>query len=580
MREWKRVYRAVALLSVIGAGIAPCAAGPAASRPAEPLPEYSIRAADDIVFEIDPRLELLSAAQAMTSWAEGPRGPGDSPSRYFRDLKAFIEPYAGSRAVRLSQAMTNRGFTYDAPPAFALSLEGGSAMAPPADGWSGYLRKRAGGARALDRFAAALGELYDDSGFGGFLAAHADDYARWLGEARTGFDADRISAWLEAFYGEPDVPTVYHFAFAPAMFPGGGYGFSRRTGTSGAETLHIYQVVRAGGYSDGPSSSGGADEPGFPSGRSLALLGLHEFGHSFVNPALEAAWPSPGGADGLEAIFKPVKSVMERQAYPQASIFYNELVIRAVCVVAGRELGLLSDYEARAELAAEAGKGFYPIGRVVDLIAEYQASRERYPRFGDFAPALLERLAADASAIVEEGAAGGYRAVYDASLLPSEGFAEGFEVGTGPGGLPAGFSVSVGSSIGSGPTSELGRDGSTAASGNASFSLSADSDTRVWLYLGKPVAVRPGTLTLSYSARGDGIVKEAGQYGNSYVGFVVTLMDGSVAFPRRTHAGGFPWSSFEVEYDVVPSRVRSIEFICFLNESGRLWIDDIAVAYR
>ncbi|HPM73137.1 MAG TPA: hypothetical protein PLE25_09190, partial [Spirochaetales bacterium] len=36
----------------------------------------------------------------------------------------------------------------------------------------------------------------------------------------------------------------------------------------------------------------------------------------------------------------------------------------------------------------------------------------------------------------------------------------------------------------------------------------------------------------------------------------------------------------EVEYEVVPSRIRSIEFICFLNESGGLWIDDIAVAYR
>ena len=112
MREWKRVHRAVALLFVIGAGIAPCAAGPVASRQAEPLPEYSIRAADDIVFEIDPRLELLSAAQAMTSWAEGPRGPGDRPSRYFRDLTAFIGPYADSRAVRQSRQTSYRANHY------------------------------------------------------------------------------------------------------------------------------------------------------------------------------------------------------------------------------------------------------------------------------------------------------------------------------------------------------------------------------------------------------------------------------------------------------------------------------------
>jgi hypothetical protein len=363
------------------------------------------------------------------------------------------------------------------------------------------------------------------------------------------------------------------------MFPGGGYGFSRRTGSPGAETLNIYQVVRAGGYNDGASSASDSAEPGFPSGRSLALLGLHEFGHSFVNPALEAAWPSPDGAKGLEAVFGPVKAVMAKQAYPEAPTFYNELVIRAVCVVAGRELGLLSEYEARAELAGEASQGFYPIGRVVDLIAEYQSNRDRYPRFEDFAPVLFERLAADAAAIVEEGAAGGYRAVYDASLLPSDGFSEGFEASSEYG-LPSGFSVSVGSSIGSGPTSELRYDRGEAASGAASFSLIADSDTRTWLYLGKPVAVRPGTLTLRYQARGEGIVKDAGQYGNSYVGFVVTLKDGSTVFPRRAHAGSFPWSVHEVEYDVVPSRVRSIELICFLNESGRFWIDDIEVGYR
>jgi len=563
----------------LSCALAVCACFQAHGHPAVDLPAFSVAVSGDIVFEIDPRLELLSAVQAMTSWAEGPRGPGDRPSRYFRDLTAFIGPYADSRAVRQSQAMTRRGFTYDAPPAFALSLEGGQAMRPPAGGWSDYLRGRAGGKRSLDRFAAALGELYADSGFDGFLAAHADDYARWLAEARAGFDAERVSAWLEAFYGKPEVPTVYHFVLAPAMFPGGGYGFSRRAGPAGAETLHIYQIVRAGGYQDGASSAGDAGEPGFPTGRSLALLGLHEFGHSFVNPALEAAWPRSGGAKGLEAVFAPVKAVMARQAYPEATTFYNELVIRAVCVVAGRELGLLSEYEARAELSGEAGQGFYPIGRVVDLIAEYQAGRDRYPRFGDFAPALLERLAADAAAIVAEGSASGYRAVYDASLLPSEGFAEGFET-VAERGLPPGFSVTVGASIGSGPASELGCDRREAASGAASFSLRADSETRSWLYLGKPVAVRPGTLTLRYRARGEGIIKEAGQYGNSYVGFVVTLKDGSVVFPRRSHAGSFPWSAHEVEYEVVPSRIRSIEFICFLNESGGLWIDDIAVAYR
>ncbi|MBU0927413.1 MAG: DUF4932 domain-containing protein, partial [Spirochaetes bacterium] len=260
----RSISNSIVRLAALGTILASGSRLVAQERPLPPLAEYSIRLSDSIVFEVDPRIELLSGAQSATSWVRDSRGPGGGDNRYFNELSALFKPFSGSRGVRESQAMTRRGFSYDAPPAFVLSLDGGAAMLPPAEGWSEYLVRRAGSAARLDAFASALAKLYEDAEFEGFLAKHEEDYRRWLSEASDGFDAASVSAWIEDFYGRPSIPAEYRFVFAPAMFPGGGYGFSRVVGDGDDRRMLVYQVVRAQGSADGG--------PGFPSGSSLAML--------------------------------------------------------------------------------------------------------------------------------------------------------------------------------------------------------------------------------------------------------------------------------------------------------------------
>lgn len=557
--------------SLIAAVLASCAAPMTVARPDSPLPSFELRLADDIVFEIDPRIELLAGVQSQTSWVSGARGPAGKESAYYRELRARFAPLAKSGAALESQRLMKAGFSYDAPCAFVLSLGGGEAFRAPAEGWPQDLKERASGARRLEGFRSALAEAYDESRFRDFLMAHEADYRRWLGEEAAGFDGERISAWLRGFYGAKD-DIVFHFVLAPAMFPGGGYGFSRGVVEGGRKRMHVYQIVRAQGSPDG--------QPGFPTGKSLSSLALHEFGHSFVNPALEKR----SGDPRLERIFKPVAQVMARQAYPSASIFLNELTLRAASIVGARELGMSSEAGANAGFEAERRKGFYPIRRAAALLEEYEAQRDRYPDFAGFAPDYLARLASEADEIIAEGAEDGYGSGAAKRLAPVASFSEDFEGGVGGNGLPAGFAVEVGaqSGDGEGAESRVGVDRAVRgdAPGGAALKLEGDADTSVWRCVQRPIAVKAGRLGLSYKAKGEAIRVEGGQFGGSYVGFIVAYKDGSRRFAVQMHEGSFGWREFSLEEGVDPARVESIALAVFLNESGALWVDDLKVGYE
>jgi hypothetical protein len=564
MFEAMRLHMRIMASSLALLPLAACGALP--PREDRLLPSFSKAVADDIVFEIDPRIELLSGVQSMTSWVVSGRGPV-SRNAYYEGLKALFGAVSGGAAVRESEALTRRGFTYDAPPAMALSLDGGEAFKAPAEGWSDYLKGRAGGTAPLEKLRASLAQAYDEVGFRDFLGARAEDYRRWIDETSEGFDAERISAWLGEFYG-PDLPPMYHFVLAPAMFPGGGYGFSRSVGEGSAKRLHVYQIVRAQGAPDG--------NPGFPAGKSLASLALHEFGHSFVKPALERSRFD----SRLNRIFEPVKKRMQDMAYGQAKVFFNELVVRAATIIGERDLGQTTAAGAEGRIRTEELAGFYPIRRVIALLEEYRANRAAYPDFNAFCPVLLRRLAEESDAIVAEGSKMPLASWTQIDISPVPSFKEGFE-GSVEGTAPRGFAIKIGSYLqgAEGGPSRLSIDSASPSSG-ASLRLDADADTSSWLYLSKPVSVRPGELSASFKSKAEGIRKEGSQFGGSYVGFILEGPGGKKTFAVRILSGSFDWSGFEVSTRIDPKEVRSIDFAVFLNESGTLWVDEIEVAYR
>lgn len=359
-------------LAFIAASLGALEAGPAEAAPLVRV------LAPGLLVEVDPRLELLAAAQAWTTWTR-PGFPGVQDSArpaYAADLAAWVEPWKDEEAVTLLDQLQKGGFSYDAPPNFVLSTEGGLTFRIPAQGFSKYLVNRAGGLARLESLARVLALLAVRSNFIGFFNGRRAYYEALVGYATRGLDAPALAGWLKSFYGDPG-DTVFHFVLAPALMPAGGYAATVDRTEDGRPLRHVYQVIRQ------------AEKT---TGAALASLSLHEFGHSFVNPAIGDQIPADL-RPGLEALFFPVWGQMRAQAYGTLETFLDELVLRAATLRGRVQLGLLPEANLDKALRAEESWGFTSIRAIYEALEVYEAHRDRWPRFQDFGPDLLAWLA-------------------------------------------------------------------------------------------------------------------------------------------------------------------------------------------
>lgn len=325
---------------------------------------------DDVTIEVLPRVELLSGVLSQTTWVET-RGPEGQGNAYYRELKAFFEPYKEHEAVKIAQGLTNSGFTYDAPVAFALNLGELPQLTAP-EGYSDYLKRRAYGEGNLEAFRIALLDLAETSNFvEDFYIPNYTRYESLINDITVRLDAAGNVNWLEDFFIESD--DRFAVVLAPAMFPGGGYGAT----VDLADGNHvIYEVIRENGKSE--------DKPEFSA--SVNDLTLHEWGHAFVNPSMESALKNRSNTT-LKRLYNQVNQKMERQAYGSLENFMNEQVLRSVTAL--YTLNEKGEEAYREALAYEESRGFYLTDYTVQKLKLYNENRETYKTFDAFTPELV-----------------------------------------------------------------------------------------------------------------------------------------------------------------------------------------------
>ncbi|QEN05363.1 DUF4932 domain-containing protein [Thiospirochaeta perfilievii] len=334
-----------------------------------------INFSDSIYGEINPNIELLSGVLAYTSWIKI-RGPETGGNKYFRDLKEYLDPYKKHDAFKIAEKLTRRGFTYDAPPNLALRL-GPLPELENINGYSEYLIDRAWNEGILEDFRLALRDLAIVSKFDKFYNSNIENYSNYINRSMNGMEPEKITKWLSNFYGWSG--SEFHLVFAPAMFPGGGYGSSIELDNK----LIVNQVLRARGTS--------LNEPILPTGLDLSFLTIHELSHSFINPSNEKIKEIFNNQELLD-IFNPVKELMEKQAYPEAPIFFNELLVRAVTLIALKDIYNIDDKIYNRLLESEKERGFYLIKESIDELNSYRKMREIYPRFDSYLPIYYKNI--------------------------------------------------------------------------------------------------------------------------------------------------------------------------------------------
>ncbi|MDD4299013.1 MAG: DUF4932 domain-containing protein, partial [Bacilli bacterium] len=233
-----------------------------------------------------------------------------------------------------------------------------------------------GGVTILEKFRLALIDLAEVSDFKEFFNSHKKDYLLYINDVVKGFKATEIIVWQRDFFGWN--ADNYHTVLAPAMFPSGGYGAVIEKTDGG---MNIYQVIRESGNSN--------DNPLFGNGESISLIAIHEWAHSYVNPAMEEkGFEMLSGNDSFEELFTPVSKRMSINSYGFSS-FYNEQIIRAQEAIAQRDIYGDTYYHKTIEYNEDIG--FYLTKFTIEQLEYYKENRDKYKNFKEFVPYLLQQ---------------------------------------------------------------------------------------------------------------------------------------------------------------------------------------------
>jgi hypothetical protein len=316
---------------------------------------------------VDPRIELMSVVQMLSGYPLTTR----HNFSYKQSVQDHFSIFKNHPAVLRFSDISRRSFNFDAPPKTMLALGDPPGLEPrmpyPED-----VVLRAEGRRNLDQFAAALKDFAESSGFLEFFKTHEHTCQQLAGDFAL---SSREAVKRVSSYAGLDLSQVT--VVLGLLLHRGGFA-ARLEPTPG----------KSEGYALlGPAGSRG-QLPIFGSPQEIAEITMHEIGHLFVNSLTEKHSEE---VERYARLYKTIVKPMKNRAYPDWQTAVNEHVIRAITT---RITFIMEGPKAGSEaLHRERGKGFIYLDVLLNRLREYEVERERYPRFADFYPRLLEGFA-------------------------------------------------------------------------------------------------------------------------------------------------------------------------------------------
>lgn len=232
-----------------------------------------------------------------------------------------------------------------------------------------------------ERFLRACNELYREVDFDGYLSSSEKYYQAALIQLKASVPSTDFITYAEKFYRR----SFDSYALLPSLTLPKGMGFGPRL-QSGNRTA-VYSVFGAVGFQQ--FSDMAALNMGFGNLDKVREMGIHEFGHSFVNPEFEAftaeriAQTSP--------LFESMRSTMELQGYNNWAACLNEHLVRAGEIMIAVQMGNTSSAERlRAEYVN--GRKFSYLPLIIDELGRFSKdSKDTYQRVIERVLSALEK---------------------------------------------------------------------------------------------------------------------------------------------------------------------------------------------
>lgn len=180
-----------------------------------------------------------------------------------------------------------------------------------------------------ENFINAFNKFYVEIKFDEFLEKYKPYYEKMIVEVTQNIPKDNFITEMEHFYGK----KITHYNLYPSLTLGFSQGFA-----VGGENM-IGNIFAC--FSKPEKISNPKDlELGFNNEKSLRTVCIHEFGHSFINPAIDKV--DSKIIDAKKHLFESIKDKMGQQAYNDWKICLYEHFVRANEVIVAR---LLNDQQ-------------------------------------------------------------------------------------------------------------------------------------------------------------------------------------------------------------------------------------------
>ncbi len=333
--------------------------------------------------EEDMRVELMSIIFRLAGNPEYSQGKVES---YAQDVESHFGRFRDHEAVHAAKSLrASRGISYDAVMSMAMHIQDAEGLREciPLKPRPESLDERWQPDEARD-FLQKARRFVKDSGFAGFMEARKPLFKLTADRLRTLLGEKGHLEWFNEFFGNR--PGAAFLATFGMLNGGCCYGPRVRLPDKTEALVCVLGVWKTDGNG----------KPDFDD--SVLDTVVHEFCHSYVNPAVDGNWSLL--EKPLSLIFPYVAEAMKKQAYGSPLTVMRESAVRA-CVVR-YVLRCSGTDAAEKQIRSEISRSFLWTRELSDMLGEYETRRKEYRSFDAFIPKIAEFFESYAPKFVKE----------------------------------------------------------------------------------------------------------------------------------------------------------------------------------
>ncbi|MBC7851677.1 MAG: DUF4932 domain-containing protein [Chitinophagaceae bacterium] len=319
--------------------------------------------------------DTLMIDNQLSTWKDWYRLAWNNYTKY----KKFNE----SSLMKLYRSYSQKGFyddffigfllQVDEVPAAKLNSTTDKEVVMTFSASSDYTSAQKAAAKFLEEFNA----FYKELKFADYLMQNEDNYKRMVADVIKNLPSETFLPAMETFYQK----AFQNYFLVPGFNIPTSMGF----GKMNRNTQSIYNVF-------GPFTFQRFEtrplQLGFDDPSRIQNLSVHEFGHSFVNPAVDQL-PEELVAS-TDYLFTPIKEAMSKLAYPSWKICLYEHFVKAGEVILAEKLGKKENAENLLKESVAARFIYLPF--IVEELRRYDANKITYPSYEVFIRGVLEKL--------------------------------------------------------------------------------------------------------------------------------------------------------------------------------------------